>query len=69
MPDIKFDPRSNTSSGRPTQAPSKESGAAMCARVMQRAEKPQCTSNGGPIRFEMEAGNHAKKINMNAMPK
>jgi hypothetical protein len=64
MPDIKshFD-RSNTSSGKPHQAPDvKASGVSTVARVMTRAERPQPTSTGHGIRFEAEDTNHAHHV-------
>lgn len=57
-------------SGRSIPAPDvKASGAATVARVMLKAEKPQGTSTGHGIRFSIEEGNHAKKINHDAAPK
>lgn len=50
-----------TSSGRPRPGPdTKETGARLVAQVMLKAEKPQGTSNGKAVRFEMETKNHAK---------
>ena len=50
-----------TSSGRPRPGPdTKESGARLVAKVMLAAEKPQGTSSGKGVRFEVEDKNHAK---------
>jgi hypothetical protein len=52
-----------TSSGRPRPGPdSKETGARLVASVMLKAEKPQGTSNGKAVRFELENQNHAKHV-------
>ena len=65
----KFDPRYNTSSGKAQPAPMVIDGAATVARVMLRAEKPQGTANGGAMKFTIEGGNHAKKIDHDAAPR
>jgi hypothetical protein len=44
-------------------------GAATVARVMRKAEKPQGTSTGRGIRFSIEEGNRAKRIDHDAAPK
>lgn len=60
----------NTPSGRAHPAPDvKESGAATIARVMRKAETPQCTATGGAVTFTIEDGNRAKRINQDAYPK
>lgn len=70
MSEVKRDPRYNSSDGKAREAPNvKESGAATVARVMTRAERPQPTESGGPIRFTIEEGNRAKRIDHDAAPK
>jgi hypothetical protein len=65
---LAFDPRSNTPSGGPHHQPdSKRTGASQVSKVMLRQEKEQGTSSG--MKFRIEDGNHAKKINMDAPPK
>ena len=72
--EIKRDFRSNTVSGEPKHCgPSKELGAALVAKVMLRQES---TPHAGPasspahgVKFEIEGGNRAKKINHDAYPK
>lgn len=71
MPKIGRDvERFNTSSGRAHEAPdSARTGAALVARVMRKAEKPQPTQSGASIVFTVEDGNRAKKINQDAPPR
>lgn len=57
-------------SGKSIPAPDvKATGARLVASVMLKAEKPQGTSTGGAVRFTVEEGNHAKKINHDAPPR
>jgi hypothetical protein len=52
--EIESPPRFNTSSGVSHKAPDvKVSGTRLVAEVMLKAETPQRTSNGKPIRFEI----------------
>ena len=54
MSEIKNPQTYNTSSGVSHKGPdTKETGARLVAKVMLRAETPQRTSNGKPIRFEI----------------
>lgn len=71
MPKIARDlTRFNTSSGRAHDAPNvRESGTSTVARVMRKAEKPQPTQSGASVVFTIEEGNHAKRINQDAMPR
>lgn len=63
-----MDPRYNSPSGK-ADPKMVIDGAKTVARVMLKAEKPQGTSTGGAIRFTIEAGNHAKRIDHDAAPK
>lgn len=63
-----MDPRYNSPSGK-ADPKMVIDGAKTVARVMLRAEKPQPTSTAHGIRFSIEEGNHAKKINHDAAPK
>ena len=55
--------RTPASSGKVRPGPdSKETGARLVASVMAKAEKPQGTSNGKAVRFELENQNHAKHV-------
>lgn len=77
MSDIRRPNRYNTASGEARPGPdTKETGARLVAKVMareyakdQRAPGFSDTSTGKPGRFVIEDGNHAKKINHDAMPK
>jgi hypothetical protein len=61
MSTIRLPDRGTSPSGKPRPGPdSKETGAALVAKVMQKAEKPQGTSNGKGVKFEVEDTNHAK---------
>lgn len=54
MSEIKNPERYNTSSGVSHKGPDvKVTGTRLVASVMTKAEKPQRTSNGKPIRFEI----------------
>jgi hypothetical protein len=69
MATIRLPDRYNSASGRARSGPNvKESGVATVARVMTAAEKPQGTSTGRPIRFEIDKANKAKKIDHDAVP-
>jgi hypothetical protein len=63
-----MDPRYNSPSGK-ADPKMVIDGAATVARVMLKAEKPQGTSTGHGVRFTVEEGNHAKRINQDAAPK
>ena len=57
-PDIKFDPRSNTSRGTPRETPYRsKDGAFATAKAMRKAEREQ---DGSSCRFVIEGKNHAK---------
>lgn len=61
MSKIRLPDLAPTSSGEPRPGPdSKETGARLVAKVMLKAEKPQGTSSGKGVRFEVEDANHAK---------
>jgi hypothetical protein len=63
MSKIRLPDLAPTSSGNPRPGPdTKETGARLVASVMTRAEKPQGTSNGKAVRFELEDKNHAKHV-------
>jgi len=60
---IRLPDNAPTSSGNPRPGPNvKESGASLVAKVMGKAEKPQGSSNGKAVRFEMETTNHASHV-------
>jgi len=68
MKPIARDPgRSNTSSGRAHEAPTKESGIPLVAKIMLKAEKH--TKPGyGAVKFNTITDNLAKKIDFERVP-
>jgi len=61
MSKIRLPNNAPTSSGEPRPGPDvKETGTRLVAKVMLAAEKPQGTSTGKGVRFEVEDKNHAK---------
>lgn len=62
--------RYNNASGAARSAPdSKLTGTALVARVMAHKGGHQGTANGHGVKFTMEEGNRAKRIDHDAAPK